>query len=285
MKTQTLSSTDNINATEMLVLGGSGKTGRRVVQRLEAMGHTVRVGSRGGTPPFDWKDSANWAELLRGVAAVYIAYYPDLAVPGSAEAITRLVHLAEESGVGKLVLLSGRGEPEARACEEIVQASSVPSTIVRCAWFNQNFSEYIFREMVMAGQIALPAGEVREPFVDVDDIAEVAAAALTDSRHDGELYELTGPCLLTFDDVAAEISRVLGREVTYVNIPHADFMAGLRRAPVDPEVVGLVDYLFREVLDGRNARLVDGVQRALGRPAKDFAAFVRDAAAAGAWKA
>ena len=266
-----------------LVLGGTGKTGRRVVERLEARGLPVRVGSRSGEPAFDWEQPSTWAPALEGVGAAYVTYYPDLAVPGAAEAVGSLAELAVANGVRRLVLLSGRGEEGAVLGEEAVQQSGADWTIVRSTWFSQNFSESYFLDGLLAGELALPAGDMPEPFVDADDIADVAVAALTDDRHVGELYELTGPRLLTFADAVGEIARASGREIRYVPVPLAEFTAALTGQGVPGDVVELLAYLFGEVLDGRNAHLADGVQRALGREPRDFADYARAAAATGVW--
>lgn len=204
-------------------------------------------------------------------------------MPGATDAIASLVAKARQAGVRKLVLLSGRGEQEAQACERIVAAGGIDWTVVRASWFNQNFSEGAFVDMVLAGQITLPASATPEPFVDVDDIADVAVAALTEDGHEGEIYELTGPRLLTLADVAAELSRACGRIVTYVPVPHAAFINGLKRSGAPNDVVWMLDYLFATVLDGRNAHQTDGVERALGRAPKDFAEYAQEAAASGCW--
>ena len=265
----------------ILVLGGTGKTGRRVVDRLQARDVPVRVGSRDATPAFDWADPATWAPALEGVRAVYISYYPDLAVAGAPEAIAEFTQHALARGVRRLVLLSGRGEAEAQRSEAELQASAADWTIVRCSWFNQNFSESFFLDPLLAGMVALPADGVPEPFVDADDIADVAVAALTDDRHIGELYELTGPRLLTFADAVAEIGRASGRALAYESIPMDAFAGGLAGQGVPADIVEFMRYLFSEVLDGRNAYLTDGVRRAIGREPRDFAEFAREAAAAG----
>src|ERR671914_897352 len=208
-----------IESKPTLVLGGNGKTGRRVVERLRVRGLPVRLGSRSGKPPFDWEDRSTWAPALDGVSAAYVTYYPDLAVPGAPEAIAAFAELAVASGTRRLVLLSGRGEPEAQRSEEALIASGADWTIVRCSWFNQNFSESAFLEPVLAGEVALPADGVREPFVDVEDIADVAVAALTEDGHVGKLYELTGPRLLTFSDAVAGIPEGSRRETASVPVP------------------------------------------------------------------
>lgn len=268
----------------VLVVGGSGKTGRRVAERLRAAGRPVRIGSRASEPAFDWEDRATWAGALQGVSAAYITYYPDLAVPGAPEAIEAFAKQALQAGVRRLVLLSGRGEHEAQRAEEVLMASGADWTIVRCSWFMQNFDEGAFLEAILSGEVALPVGDVPEPFVDADDIADVAVAALSDDRHIGQLYELTGPRMLSFADAVGEIARASGREIAFAQIPMEAFAARATAQGVPPELVEFLGYLFAEVLDGRNATLADGVQRALGREPRDFADYARRTAAAGVWK-
>jgi uncharacterized protein YbjT (DUF2867 family) len=266
-----------------LVLGGTGKTGRRVAQRLATLGWPVRIGSRSADPPFDWEDPATWASALRGVRAVYISYYPDLAVPGAPETVRSFAELALGQGVRRLVLLSGRGEEGAERGERAVQETGADLTVLRLTWFMQNFSEDYMLDHVLSGVVALPAGDTPEPFVDAEDIADVAVAALTDERHIGELYELTGPRLLTFTDAVGEIAKATGRDLRYQPVSHDDHEAALREQGVPPEVIELLTYLFSDVLDGRNAHVTDGVERALGRPPRDFADYARATAATGVW--
>ncbi len=268
-----------------LVLGGTGKTGRRVAERLTARGLPVRIGSRSGRPPFDWGNPATWAPALKGVGAVYISYYPDVAAPGGVEAVSSFAQVAVANGVRRLVLLSGRGEPEAEEAEAAVRASGADLTILRATWFAQNFSEGFMLEPVQQGVIALPAGNTPEPFVDLDDIADVAVAALTEEGHVGQLYELTGPRLLTFAEVAEEIAQATGREIRYVPISIEEYAGAAAQQGLPGEVIELLRYLFGVVLDGRNARVADGVQRALGRPPRDFREYARSAAATGIWAA
>ena len=267
----------------VLVLGGNGKTGRRVAARLRERGVGVRLGSRSATPSFDWEDPATWPAAIEGTSAAYISYYPDLAVPGAPEAIDAFAKQAIASGVRRLVLLSGRAEEEAQRAEEALHASGADWTIVRCSWFNQNFSEGYLLDAVLSGEVALPAGDVPEPFVDADDIADVATLALTEPGHEGRIYELTGPRLLSFAEAVGEIAAATGRSIQFVPVPIEDYAAVLEEAGLPDDLVGLIRYLFTEVLDGRNAHLNDGVQQALGRPARDFSDYVRTAAASGVW--
>ncbi|MBT2212304.1 NAD(P)H-binding protein [Actinomadura sp. NEAU-AAG7] len=266
-----------------LVLGGTGKTGRRVVERLEALDVPVRMGSRSAAPAFDWEDGSTWAPVLRGVERVYLVFYPDLAVPGAPGAIHGFTAAAVEAGVRRVVLLSGRGEDEAQACERIVQDSGLEWTIVRSSWFAQNFSEDYLLEPVQAGEVVLPAGEVPEPFVHLDDVADVAVAALTRDGHHGEVYEVTGPRALTFGEAVAEIGRAAGREVAYVPVSTDDYAAALTEHGLPAEVVAFLTYLFSTVLDGRNTPTADGVRRALGREPRDFAEYAAETAASGIW--
>ena len=266
----------------ILVIGSTGKTGRRVAERLERLGPSVRHGSRSAAIPFDWAAPHTWAPALAGVTSVYLTYSPDLAAPGSCEAVTGLVALAKAAGVSRIVLLSGRGEQEAERAEDVVKASGLEWTVVRAAWFNQNFSEGNFADDVASGTVALPVGDVLEPFVDADDIADVAVAALTDDRHVSELYEVTGPRLLTFADAVAALAREMGRDLRFVSVPMFHYAETLAQYQVPREVVDLLGYLFTTVLDGRNSSVADGVQRALGRAPRDFTDFARDYAYAAA---
>jgi uncharacterized protein YbjT (DUF2867 family) len=269
----------------ILVLGGTGKTGRRVVERLEARGLPVRVGSRSGEPPFDWERPDTWKPSLEGVGSVYVSYYPDLAVPGAWEIVGAFAQLAVRSGATRQLLLSGRGEAEAELAEQAVRASGADLTVVRATWFAQNFSEGFMGDCVLSGEVALPAGDVPEPFVDADDIADVAVAALTDDAHIGRLYELTGPPLLTFAQATAEIAEATGRDIRYVPLSVEEYTTAAAEQGVPAEYLDLLAYLFSEVLDGRNAHVTDGVERALGRAPRDFRDYARDAAASGAWNA
>ncbi|ALL66521.1 Putative nucleoside-diphosphate-sugar epimerase [Paraburkholderia caribensis MBA4] len=274
-----------MKADAILVLGSTGKTGRRVAERLTARGADVRHGSRSGTPPFDWADRASWGPALEGVKAVYISYFPDLAVDGAADDIQAFTRLAVQSGVRRLVLLSGRGETEAQRCEDIVRESGVGWTLLRASWFAQNFSEAHFLEPILAGELALPVGDIGEPFVDADDIADVAVAALTEDGHAGQLYELTGSRMWTFGDAVAEIASAAGRPIRFMRVTMSEYVAAMEAAQLPPDMIGLIRYLFTEVLDGRNASVQDGVLRAIGRRPREFGDYVRATAATGVWRA
>jgi len=267
-----------------LVLGGTGKTGRRVAQRLSARGRSVRIGSRSAAPAFDWDDESSWGPVLEGVSAAYVTFQPDLALPGTSDRIRQFAELAGRAGVRRLVLLSGRGEPEAQLCEQVIEHSAVvETTILRCSWFSQNFSESYLLDPVLSGVVALPVGDVPEPFIDAEDIADAALTALTEDGHAGELYELTGPRLLTFAEAVVEIAAASGREIRFERVPMDDYVAALADEQVPEEVIGLIRYLLTEVMDGRNAYTSDGVERILGREPRDFRDYAQATAAAGVW--
>lgn len=269
----------------ILILGGKGKTGRRVAERLGHRGRSVRIASRSTAPRFDWNDPETWDGVLDGVGAVYITYQPDLAVPGAVEAVARFTELALAKGVRRQVLLSGRGEEEAQRAEKVFQESGADWTIVRAGWFAQNFSENFLMDGVLAGEVVLPPIAAREPFVDADDIADVVVASLTDARHIGQLYEVTGPRLMSFADAVGEIAAACGRDIRLIEVPVEAYERALVDLDLPRDYVDLILYLLTTITDGRNEHLNDGIQRALGREPKDFADYAREVAATDAWAA
>ena len=266
----------------ILVIGANGKTGSRVTARLEALGHPVRRGSRASAIPFDWERQETWGPALNGVSRAYVTYFPDLAMPGAVERVEALCLEAEKAGLERLVLLSGRGEKHAQRAEDVVRGSGIDFTLIRAAWFAQNFSEGALRDAVLSGVLPMPGGDIAEPIIDIDDIADVAVAALTEERHSGELYEVTGPRLMTFAQMAEVLSRASGRQIQYLPISFEAFHASLA-GTAGEAVADIFTEIARETLDGRNARVADGVQRALGRLPRDFEHFAASAARSGAW--
>ena len=272
-----------ISGAQVLVLGSNGKTGSRIVERLRAAGNEVRLGSRSATPPFDWNDRTTWPAVLEGIGAAYVAYQPDLCVPGAVDTVRAFLDAAAQVGVRKIVLLSGRGEPEAEEAEKALQATSLDWTIIRASWFFQNFSENYFLDDIRAGRMTLPDSLAAEPFVDAEDIAEIAALALTGNRHSRQLYEVTGPEAITFAEAMGIIGRAVGREIQFQTVPMDIYRQALQDAQLPREIVDLIVYLFTTVLDGRNTPLTDGVQRALGRGPKKFSDYVGRTLASGVW--
>ncbi|MET9379431.1 NmrA family transcriptional regulator [Streptomyces sp. NPDC002992] len=274
--TDTATHTDTTTRT-VLVTSATGKTGRRVADLLAARGATVRAGSRSGTTRFDWEDVRTWAPALRGADTAYVNYYPDLAAPGAVEAMRTFGELAVAQGVRRMTLLSGRGEPEAVRAEEALRASGAELTVVRAAFFAQNFSEGAMAEGVAAGTIAFPAGDTAEPFLHADDLAEVIVETLTWDGHAGLVHELTGPRLLTFAEVAAEVTRASGREVAYVPMTEDEYASLLQQFGLPAPDAQWLSALFSMLLDGHNASVTDGVKRVLGREPRDFTAFAAEA--------
>ena len=268
----------------ILVIGATGKTGSRVATKLEAKGLPVRRGARRSETPFDWEDAGTWAPVLSGVSKAYVTYFPDLAFPGAVEKLEAFTKVAAGSGLEHMVLLSGRGEHFASLGEEVVRNSGLGFTIVRAAWFAQNFSEGYLRDPILDGVLPMPGGDIAEPIIDIDDIADVVVAALTEKGHLGERYEVTGPRLMTFAEMAEVLSTTLGRSIQHVPITFEDFHANVA-ASGDTFVADVFTAIARETLDGRNAHTADGVERALGRKPRDFAEFAQTAQTAGAWSA
>lgn len=269
---------------KILILGGNGKTGRRVVQLLNKESDVVvRIGSRTETLPFDWEKPETWLAVIKGIEIVYITFQPDLAIPSAPETILKFTTLATENGVKKMVLLSGRGEKEAQVCEEIVKKTAKNWTIIRASWFNQNFSESIFLEPILAGYIALPKAEVPEPFTDADDIAAVVAEAILNEDHNKKVYELTGPRLLNFEQAITEIAKITGRQITFQALSLQEYINMLRQYHVPEDEIWLINYLFSEVLDGRNSSITNDIEKVLGRKATDFTDYVLKTAQTGIW--
>ncbi len=263
-------------STQHLIIGATGKTGSRVMQGLQALGFNPKGASRNGEVRFDWDEPTTWSAALNGIDAVYLTYYPDLAVPKAPEDISRFCALAKMKGIKHITVLSGRSEPAAQICENIIIQSGIDWTVVRASWFDQNFSEGLFRQFIMDGNIALPVTDVTEPFIDIDDIAEVVIASLTHDKHSGQLYEVTGPELISFADIAAKFSVHLNRKVNFESISIPEFQSRLTKAGVPQPVIETLVYLFGEVLDGRSESTTDGVERALGRPATSFDQYIQN---------
>ena len=268
----------------ILVLGGNGKTGRRIVERLKKLGHKVRVGSRSADPAFDWGNPAAWPAVLEGMEKVYITYQPDLAVPGAKEAIAALVKVAKEQGIQKLVLLSGKGEVEAERCEQIVLNSGIDSTIIRASWFNQNFSESFFLEPIQQGVVALPKAHLKAPYVDANDLADVAVEVLLNDGHHGQIYELTGPRLWNFKEITAAIAEATGRDLKFIPVSLPEYVEAMKAQSVPDDVVWLMEYLFEEVLDNEeNQRVTHDIEKLLGRKPIDFLDYVAETVKTGIW--
>jgi uncharacterized protein YbjT (DUF2867 family) len=268
----------------ILLIGGTGKTGRRIARQLRAAGQPVRTASRtGGDIPFDLDNPATWAAALDGATAVYVVE-PNLRAGVDRQArIPRLVAEAVAAGVRRLVLLSApaadQDDHPLHAAEQAVRGSGVGWTILRPNWFSQNFSESFWLRGILDGSLAVPTGDGRAPFVDAEDIAEVAGSALTEDRHGGRTYELTGPRAIDFGEATALIGHAAGRTIRHVDVDAGEFVARQVAGGVPADVARLLADVFVCIRDGRGGTPTDGVERALGRPPRPFEAFV----AAGHW--
>jgi len=267
----------------ILIIGKNGKTGGRVNQRLQALGYATRAVSRSTTPAFDWEDRSTWRSAIAGVRAVYVTYQPDLAVPNAEADMKAFVQIADEVGLDHVVLLSGRGEEGAERAEEILKDSGISWNIVRASWFAQNFSESFMLEGILAGELVLPADDTVEPFIDVDDIADVVVASLTQPGLRNKLFEVTGPRAMTFAQCIAEISEATGYQVKYSSVPIDAYINALKEQGAPEDLQWLLHELFTVVFDGRNSSVMSGVEEALGRPATDFKTFLQKAVQSGVW--
>ncbi|WP_101787505.1 NAD(P)H-binding protein [Nonomuraea indica] len=273
------------HANEILVLAATGKTGRRLVRRLRAAGETVRAASRTGEARFDWTRPDSWQAAVTGASAVY------LVAPDDPAPVNDFVKQAVEAGVGRFAVLSGRGIEHVRggfgegmvAAEEAVRGSGAEWTILRANNFNQNFDEDLWHQPLMSGRLALPIGDVPEAFVDVEDVAEVAAAVLTGDGHAGQVYELSGPRGLTFAEAVETIARAAGRAVRYEELTPEAYRAELLAAGYPEVAADALNVLFALHRAGHTAEPVDGVRRVLGRDPLAFETYAARAAEAGAW--
>ncbi|MET0898468.1 MAG: NAD(P)H-binding protein [Mycobacterium sp.] len=271
----------------VLVLGATGKTGRRVAARLRMRGTPVRAASRSSETPFDWSDPTGWDAALQGVTTVYLV---PPSVPGP---VHQFVTRAEAAGVQRLVLLSGRGADtwgdssfglDMRDAENAVRGSALEWTVLRPNNFDQNFDEELFHAPVVAGELALPAGDVPEPFIDIEDVADVAAKILAEpGRHAGEVYELTGPRPITFAEAVDLISRAAGRPVTYKQITTTEYIAALIEDGFGDEDARHLADMYVVMQRGLIADTTDGVATLLQREPRSFEDYVLRTAASGAW--
>ncbi len=273
----------------ILVMGATGKTGRRIVDLLRAQGHDVRPGSRSTPIPFDWDDESTWADALDGVTSVHVMT-TDLHDPKAVEVFEVFGKRAFESGVRRAVMASvpevgndEEGRKVVHALEQTLRDAGLGLTVLRLRWFNQTFSEDFLRDAVLEGEFRVPAGNGAESFVDADDIAAMAVAALTDDQHAGHEYELTGPRPLTFDDVAAEISEATGKPVVYSPISTEEYAEEQKEQGAPDEWIELSTELYATIASGELATTTTDIEKVLGRPARDFGEFAREAASRGAW--
>ncbi|UUZ79345.1 hypothetical protein LJK88_29780 [Paenibacillus sp. P26] len=268
----------------IVIVGGTGKTGRRLAQRLAGRGLAVRIGSRSGNPPFDWENRATWAPLLQNAGAVYVTYAPTSLYRGRRKRSARSPVWLWSKGCGGWCCCPAVGRKEPCSASRLCAIRGADWTILRASWFCQNFSESFLLDQVLSGTVALPVTDVTEPFIDAEDIADAAAEVLSGSGHIGHVYELTGPRALTFAEATEAIARASGRDIRYLSLSSAQFASALSQQGLPAEVLALMTELFTVVLDGRNSGITDGVQRVLGRKPRDFSEYAKITAAAGVWE-
>lgn len=266
-----------------LVLGATAKTGRRVAEKLINLGHDVRAVSRSTDIAFDWTKPETWDAALTDIDAVYVTFQPDLAVPGSDETIAAFAKLALAKGAKRMVMLSGRGEDAAHRAENALHQSGVNATVLRANWFFQNFSEDLFLPYIQQGVLALPAGDIPEPFIDTDDIADCAITCLLDAQHIGKTYELSGPEAMTFADVTKTLGDAANRKIDFIPITLDEMDEGMKADGVPDDFRALIRYLFTEVLDGRNSVPTNDVEGILGRKPNSLQNYAQSVAKTGLW--
>ncbi|SIO89059.1 hypothetical protein BQ8420_20585 [Nocardiopsis sp. JB363] len=264
-------------------------TGRRVLAGLRNLGVATRAASRSSEWRFDWQDRSTWDRVLDGAGSVYLVQYDP-------EPLTEaFVERAVAHGVERIVLLSARGadrpgyfegvdEPVTHLLsEEAVRTSGLEWTILRPGWFAQNFDEGVLADGVREGVLRLPTGEGAVAWIDAEDIAAVAVAALTEEGHHGRAYELSGPRALTLTEATAEISTASGRPVRYEAVSVQDYVTERLAAGWSRGDALLMTSSLSAIAKGREERPFPGVREALGREPRGFAEFVEEAVAAGSW--
>ena len=266
------------------VVGATGKTGLRVLEQLDRLGYTTRGLSRSSETIFDWADRSTWSLALKGVNSVYVTYYPDLAVPQAEDDMRAFVEIAKAEDVKHIVLLSGRGEDGAQRAEDVIKKSAIEWNIVRASWFMQNFSESFMLDGLKAGMLVLPEPKANEPFIDVDDIADVAVAALTRPELRNQLFEVTGPEILSFDDCVSCIADISQREIGFQTAPVDAYLAAAKEDGLPDDIAWLINELFVNVLDGRNEWTTNTIEEVLGRPARSFKEYVNKTVGTGVWR-
>jgi uncharacterized protein YbjT (DUF2867 family) len=262
------------------IVGGLGKTGRRVAKRLLDLDLAVRPLSRSTEPGFDWASPDGWGEALAGLRQIYVTFQPDLSVPGADALIARLAEVARRQGVERMILLSGRGEDGALRAEQALAQAGLPWAVVRSSWFAQNFTENFLADAVASGTLVIPTGTAAEPFVDTDDIADVVVQLLTGNAPMGRVYEVTGPTALRFPEACAILSEASSHALECREVEVPEFEEYLRAGGLPEEMVMMMVDLFTVTLDGRNSIPANGVREALGRPPRTFRQFAQDAGAA-----
>jgi len=264
----------------VLIIGGKGKNGRRVAEKLKSHKFNPIVTTRTinahveNERYFDWNDSSTFGPALKNIEIVYIVH-PDTSMLGAEQQIEGLITEMMNQSVSKAVLLSGRGQASVEKCEKILMQSQLDWTVIRSAWFNQNFSEGHFLHGIRSGEVTFMADTVKEPFVDLEDLSDVVVECLIDAVHNGKIYEVTGPELLTFAEAVNVIGVKLKRNIQYQYLNQEAYRQYLKNAGLDEFIAAHMTQAFSEILDGRNENIGKGVTHVLGRDPIKFTDFVK----------
>jgi uncharacterized protein YbjT (DUF2867 family) len=282
------------NASSLLFIGASGLIGSLVTPVLMKAGFSVSTAGRRGLSvsdapgiAVDLRDSTNLARAMQGMATVALVL-PD--VPDMEAIGLNAVNAAKAAGLRRLLWFSSFGaKPDNQArfsrrhpvIDEAVRASGIPYTILRPNFVMQNFTFFYGDIIRTTGTIFLPLGDALVSHLDLRDLAEAAAAALTDDRHINKTYDLSGPEALHTGEVAEQIGSATGRTIWYQPISVAEMEAGLRDAGMDAWLAEGLAELYGWIRDsGLASEVTDSVERLLGRKATPFRQFARDERAA-----
>jgi len=276
-----------------LLLGGTGKVGRRIARLLQAANRPALIASRSGTAPagmdgvaFDWTDRSTYArafEVARApITAVYITAPPSMDFLST---VVAFIDLAREKGVGRFVFMSSsvaepgvfdHGKTHAYL-KELGDRGEVEWAVLRPTWFQENFTESYSRESIARdGKLFSAAGDGKVPFVSADDIAAVGFEALTSRPAPNTDYVILGPELLTYDDVANIFTEVLGKKVVHIDIPESEREAQLVGLGFPPDIAKVLAVMDTAVKHGAENKLNDVVLGVTGKAPKSFRTFAEE---------
>ncbi|MFK4087470.1 NAD(P)H-binding protein [Kribbella sp. NPDC020789] len=265
----------------ILITGATGTIGSELVRQLVARGIPVRAMSRNPRPATgidvvqgDFGDADSLRRATDGVEAVFLLSPPGSSVPDHDLAMLRAMDDVRK--VVKLSAIGGGGEAAEwhRAGEAAIQASGLAWTVLRPAGFASNSLQWL--GAIRSGQpIPNLTGSGQHAVVDPRDVAAVAAESLLGADHDGQVYTLTGPELLTVPDQVAQLSEVLGRELAVVDVPIEVVAEQLRAAGVDEMIVAAVERGSELIRSGADKTFTTDVERVLGRPAGTFRGWLK----------
>lgn len=276
---------------KVLVLGGTGKTGGPLVRRLTEEGHGVKCASRSGAAPggaegcrFDWYAAESHGAALDGVGSIYLI--APLGAPDPLQVMQPFIETAIARGVGRFVLLSSslleEGGPAMGMVHAFLRQCAPQWAVLRPSWFMQNFViDPHLTSICSEGAIYSATDDGLVPFIDAEDIAEVALHALTDARPTANDLLITGPQAISYDQVAATIGGVVGRPVRHVRLTAEQLAKRFEDAGIPAEYATMLAGLDRAIAAGAEARTTDIVEKVTGHPPASFESFAQ--AHAGQW--